>query len=408
MLPWEPALSVVRPEDEPVAERHAFTAPAAVCPRSTRPAEPVRPMVRPQTRFPYPHRRFQSGDAAEISVLARKIYGHSYIDPDIYDPENLILLNRKGQLFSAVALNEQGEVIAHAALKAQAFSPTVIELGMAFVDPQYRNRDCLKHLTVYLADLAASKNVSNVFVQSVTLHAVSQKVANDLGFRDTALRLDFMAKLEIRDASSAPGTRLSLVMAALPLRPLLPEPLYVPRTHRLICARIYAQWGARPVFAAGIQRISDLASGPGQFEVFMEKHNASADILVSAIARNTGREIMRLMEGPLLKSCEAVCLHLPLRNPASPLLARLAEQAGFFFSGIFLDPGRGDRLLLQHLKWRRISYENLQVHSELAGSLTAYILRRDPAQTVAPLSAPFPVSLKSHARRFFHDFISLN
>jgi hypothetical protein len=72
----------------------------------------------------------------------RRCYRESYFDGVYYDAEALRLLISEGKQYSAIALNESGEVVAHIGLRNPRRGRTA-DSTMAIVDPRYRSRGLL-------------------------------------------------------------------------------------------------------------------------------------------------------------------------------------------------------------------------------------------------------------------------
>jgi hypothetical protein len=80
-----------------------------------------------------------------------------------------------------------------------------------------------------------------------------------------------------------------------------------------------------------------------------------------------------------LHGYEIIQLHLDLSEPWTAHLVGAFEDLGFFFAGLL--PGAfpdGDALILQFLNRLPIPYDAIQLESELAQEMLAYIRARDP------------------------------
>jgi hypothetical protein len=53
----------------------------------------------------YVTRRLQAADAPGVTACVKEVYGDSYARRELYDPEQIVRLNRTGELVSIVAIH---------------------------------------------------------------------------------------------------------------------------------------------------------------------------------------------------------------------------------------------------------------------------------------------------------------
>lgn len=70
-------------------------------------------------------------DVPRLQALMRRCYGESYFDGIYYDADALRLLISEGKQYSAIALNESGEVVAHIGLRNPRRGRTADSTGVA-------------------------------------------------------------------------------------------------------------------------------------------------------------------------------------------------------------------------------------------------------------------------------------
>jgi anti-sigma regulatory factor (Ser/Thr protein kinase)/RimJ/RimL family protein N-acetyltransferase len=327
---------------------------------------------------PYTLRLMQPEDTLEIARCAYKAYRYTYINPQIYYPERIAELNGNGELISVVAVTENGDIMGHTALEVSPQQPGLVEMGVAFVKPEYRGQGCVKKMGLFLVDLARQRGFGCVFVQSIVAHTISQKAAGGLGFRDCALRAGYMTDMDFRRISGKGGQRLSLVVACKPLQSMSERPLYVPERHHEMVRRVYESWGIAPELGQATRADTALDAGPGQIETVVHSAFSAGDIKVHRFGTDTVAEIGRLLRYLCLRRLDAISLSLPLIHPATCPVSEASEAMGFFFCGVLVDPHQGDRLLLQYLNNVTIDYDRLQIFSETGQALRDYIRTLDP------------------------------
>jgi serine/threonine-protein kinase RsbW len=319
------------------------------------------------------------GQAREVARCVWSAYGYTYVDPDLYYPERLEQLNREGRLISAVASDQDGRLLGHAALSLEPEHGGRAEMGKAFVDPGYRQHGLLGELSRFLLARADALGLPAVTVQAVTGHTLSQQAAASLGFVDCALRLAAAPRPHFRQLPTE-RQRLSLVLACRLARPPQTRPP-LPLRHGAMLHQIYDALGVGPVSAPPPD--GQPPAGCGQLEVRRAPGWQGAEIGVWELGGGSGRELERLWRQLKLERPEAILLSLPLGRPGLEGLLERAEDLGFFFCG--LDPAApgGDRLLLQYLNNLALDYDHVRVLSDLGQRIKAYVQGLDPNQAAS-------------------------
>ena len=90
-------------------------------------------------------------------------------------------------------------------------------------------------------------------------------------------------------------------------------------------------------------------------------------------------QIQTALKELLIQKFEIIQLYLDLSDSSTARLTGALEDLGFFFAGL-LPKGfaRGDGLLLQYLNNVPLDYDAINVESQVARELLAYIKSHDP------------------------------
>ncbi|MFP4482205.1 MAG: GNAT family N-acetyltransferase [Thermovirgaceae bacterium] len=310
-------------------------------------------------------------EAIEVSRCAYEAYGYTYPNSHLYYPERVVELNRTGHILSIVAANDD-DILGHCALEITPGADTV-ELGMAFVKPRYRGRGILKEMTEHLIAEAGKLRYGGAFVQSVTTHPASQKAALSMGFRYTAILVDFFASsMNFRKLAGCSSDRLTLAYQYLPLAGHPKRSVYPPGHHKNMLASIYESLGLERSFEATSSPLSSRSPGPGLTSAKPVPSINAATIDVEEAAAGTEPYLHHLTRQFCLRRTDAILVRLNLEDPSTPELARALEDRDFLFCGVL--PARmGDRLAMIYLNNCTVDFDGIVVAGETAKDLTGYI-----------------------------------
>jgi anti-sigma regulatory factor (Ser/Thr protein kinase) len=331
------------------------------------PFHPQAPLAREQA---YTIQRLLPEHAVGVAQCIYRAYGYSYPNADLYSPERIAQLNAAGQLISAVALDEAGAVVGHAALERPEPAP-IAEVGQAVVAPAHRGRKLLERMLELLDQEGPALGLRSLYGQPVTSHTRSQQVEEARGSTVSAVSLAHSPRAyTFRGITTAPlAQRESLLLWCRHLTPPGTVVVHAPPHHQRILERIYGELGVsidrRPAGGArraGHTRVSFRRSwGYGLIRV---------DRVGSASAAEVRRALRDLCDAA---GAEVVYLELPLDDPGTPALCEASERMGFFFSGVGVNfAARGDALRLQYLNCP-LDVALVQVASDISHELLAYV-----------------------------------
>ncbi len=338
----------------------------------------------------YTYRLMEPADAVEIARCVYKTYGYTYPGEHVYYPERVLAMNQTGEMVSAVAATETGEVIGHCALSGQP-GDRAMEVSQAVVAPAHRGRGILQKLMDLLVDQARPRGLVGLYVHAVTIHPFSQRVCLKYGFRESAVLLGYApSRVRMkRFADDHLPQRETVVYGYQPLHEPPRSVVFLPDHHRPMVARIYHNLGLERELASPEDADRSGAPVASRFDV-STKAMSALGIAVMEVG-SYGPGIEQEVKGKLRdlghEGIAAVYLKLPLGDAQTALFCERFEELSFFFCGVQIRPaepaaphgeaGR-DVLCLQYLNGPRMDYDLLQIHSDFGKELVAYIRERDP------------------------------
>ncbi|WP_028571815.1 ATP-binding protein [Desulfonatronum lacustre] len=334
-------------------------------------------------RIDYTVRRMTADEAIEVSRSAYKNHGYTFFNEVIYYPERMAEMNAADDMISAVAVTGANEFMGHAALVFEDAEARTAEYTFLFVNQAFRNQGCMERLTRFLLTTPKTRPLTGVYSYSVANHVFTQRGLIKLGYRDCGILLATSPATWKFKGIDEPGTqRISVVVSFVYLEQPSPRQVFAPPHHREMIGRILEHIGAPHVLASPPQNPPSLAAHASRINTKVYPLENCAMIKVHDYGSDCVREVRRILRELCLKQVAAIDLLLPLDDPTTCFVTTELEKLGFFFSGIQPEAGRGDALILQYLNNIPFDYDKVQVFSDLARDLLAYIRRHDPNENL--------------------------
>ncbi len=306
----------------------------------------------------YTVRRFQPDDALGVARTIYRTYGGTYPIDDLYSPERIVALNERGELVSAVAVTDSGDVVGHTALKRPDLG-RIAEVGVGVVDPAHRKHGLLERMVTFLEHEGLELGLAGIYGQAVTTHTYSQRALEVFGFHACGIALGtWPSGFRFKRILTDPRQQRESLALYFKYLPTLPRAsVHVPPHHKGILERLYDRLDVPVEFCTGpvgtpAVRSRDLdPEGVGRAGVSFLPAFGHGMITIHEAGSGSLTEIRRARSDlSEIAGAEAVYLDLPLTDPGTPALCELAEREGFSFAGLWpLFAPDGDILRLQHL-----------------------------------------------------------
>jgi hypothetical protein len=269
--------------------------------------------------------------------LVRECYGENYAHPYFYDASHLAKLIDQGLLFSAVATDTAGRVVAHMAVKLEYAGDITADNFAGMMLPEYRGKGVLMQLGTVLFPVYEKLGLLGLHTATVTHHTASQKISRNTG------TVTVGCLLADSPGSNADGlhitTRMPILMQfyrlqTLPLRrwfaPLCYRPLLQTLCAALQCPVIFDESEAPLPTTSTIEKQQNMRRGT----TLLRFH---------AIGTDMGERV----DEHCTVDAAASYIDIPLTDAAAPALTRYANKQGFFFAGILPERAGKDLLRLQ-------------------------------------------------------------
>jgi hypothetical protein len=290
-------------------------------------------------------------------------------------------------MISAVAVldGEPKTIMAHMALILDEPGAGNAEIGMAFTKRQYQNQGCGQAIGAFLFKYAVQKALHGILIDCTTAHVYSQKAALSAGAKECCILLGIDPEAQSWKHFESQSQRVSNIINHIKVpsapapNPVRTKTVHAPAHHREMIKRIYANLGEDPIYLD-----DDCHAEPPDSLSVIEVHTGKAYQQTATIEiKAFGADIVQQIGGAVKRLCleklEIVYLYLNLQDPLTAVFTAQLETFGFFFAGIIPRLEGGDRLELQYLNNVLIGYDQIQLQSDFAKELLAYIQAHDPA-----------------------------
>lgn len=327
--------------------------------------------VPPAAEQDYEIRRMRPDEAVQVSQLMYRTYGGTYFNEDVYFPERIAAQNAHGSLISAVAIDQEGQVVGHEAVERVSDGP-VVELGQAAIDPRHRGRGLMSRMKALLVEEAAHLNLPGWFADAVAVHALTQKSNAHHDGHVSGVNLGIAPKTEaFRSIADELVQRVSCLVYFHWLKEPQKRFVHVPERHREIVSEIYEN--LQCPFELG--QATTVAQGQGALRIKRVSGSASAFISVAHPGLDSGPAIKHaLRELVEISHMEAVFVDLPLANPTTAGLWESLGSSGLGFVGIGPHfSTQGDVVRLVYLV-EPLAREPIHTYEPFAGRLVDYVL----------------------------------
>ncbi|MCX5816103.1 MAG: ATP-binding protein [Proteobacteria bacterium] len=321
-------------------------------------------------------RPFLDEDAPQVARCVYQAYRYSYLRDFLYIPEQLIRVNRSGEIRSIVAVLADGSVIGHIALM-MGQNRRIAESGQAFVSPLVRGAGIYKRLKQAAIDYGTQWGLDGYYALTVTVHPYTQKVNLEFGARESGIHLSYSpAGTQFEGIKGKVTQRIPVVIFYGAFHEECMRRIFVPPHHRAMITRIYENLNI-PVEVSDSEPVDqDYNNERTVFDFKVNQNGARAYVHIRAPGRDLSREMRNLLRLFHDQGIELVLAELPLGHPSVAIATANLEALGFFFSGV-LPHGfeESDALCLQYLRIPELRTDNITIYSPFSRELLDYMLR---------------------------------
>ena len=337
--------------------------------------------VAPRTveKINYTVRRMDPEEAIEISRCAYKSHGYTFFDDHIYFPDRIIELNATEEMISVVAVTDDNRFMGHGALVYPEAGARIAEFTFVFVNQEYRSQGCMGRLCRFLLEMPKKNVLDGLYSYSVANHVFTQRGVLKLGFNDCGILLATSpATWRFKGIADENDQRISVVLSFRYVEVPQARTLFAPPQHREMIVKLYQNIHADHVCGVPEKKSASFNGEESVIETSVFASESCGEIWVKSYGSQVIHEIRVILRDLCLKQIAAINLFLSLEDPTTYFITEELEKLGFFFAGILPATNIGDVLILQYLNNVAFDYGKVQVYSDIAKEILAYIQARDP------------------------------
>ncbi len=309
-------------------------------------------------------------------------YGFSYVKDIAYYPELLYAATRKGQLYSAVAIDKAtGKAVGHIAAWEWPSIPGVWESGMAVTDAACRGTGVFGAMIQHIIDYVETQTDGKLHLgTAVTSHPYSQKGAYRYGSRPFGFIMNMHSSDQLvgtfkADKNNLSAERDSYVYMGWCLDQKRKTVYAVPEIKDILESRYETVGAERDIVTDEL---------PAEIETTVTELHYKPQwqyeqICCFTVGRNFAEQLRRDLVTAKRNGSVVAELCLSMDKPGVSEAYKAAKDMGFFFTGLLPGSKQGDILLMDKMLSNAVNYDRIKTH-EGATAFLEQIRALDPDQ----------------------------
>ncbi len=322
---------------------------------------------------PLEFRLLRSDEGIGLARCLYRVYGFTYKD-FVYYPEKIKTMIEDGRLVSMVAVNPEGEIVAHQGLIKSHRDSKNAEIGMGAVDPRYRGRKLFEKIKEISFNHIRQQGVVGLFCEAVTIHPYSQKANIATGSKETGIMLGYVPSGRNFKGINSGGNDNKRFATVLMYNRILKEPkrtVWIPEELKEVAGKIYEHGSFQRVFGVSGVNQDDDELTQADFTVYNDNR------LAIGCVKKYGQDLTGYVVGKTKELCnasiECIFLDLPLSRPETMRMYPELKKKGFFFCGIVPELEGEDYLRVQYLNNVNMAKEDIVLASDFSKYLLEVI-----------------------------------
>jgi hypothetical protein len=285
-------------------------------------------------------------------------------------------MNENKTLKSIVAVDQDGNLMGHMALKFDYPNAPTAEAGVAFVNPAYRNLGILGKMSLAAVKMAMKDQLFGIHGNAVTTHEITQKQAFKFGAISCGIMLGTThSNVNFKGLAGEIGYRDSDHLSFLPLKAPVRK-IYPPMKHKEIIDEIFTGlFHGRAAQEGDVPKEFPMPDTAGTRLAYSKTDTYNtADIFCYASDAPIVDEIESVTKKLRMERLDVIYLYLDLESEVCHDITVSCEDMGFFFCGVrpFGLNGR-HALILQYLNNLEMDFGKILVFDPLAKTLLEHI-----------------------------------
>lgn len=313
---------------------------------------------------------FVPGDAEDIAVCYRDIYGDSFPLRYVYDPGQIIARFDGKNHLALVARTRDGEFAGVGAIFRIGHNPRLYEIGQFMVKKAFRKHglsNAFMHLI--LEDYSRRVSAQAIFGQNVCNHTYSQHLAVNFGFVPTGLELHWLPAMSFDNSREQRDISL---LSCFHVIQDSPQAIHVPRK--------YAGYIRECCKALGLERTFAESDAHGHGESAYSRTIATDAKTAELTVHSAGGDWPAVLSDFEAATKGRIAhVTVDLGHPAAPWVVSLLLERGYFLAAFLPFWFGSDGIELQKLPCAP-DFDSLELLADEAKDV-AEIIRKDSIRT---------------------------
>lgn len=276
-------------------------------------------------------------DCREVIRCLRSAFGDSYIKRELYSPETMLDMQRRGDIHLYLAVTEEGSAAGVIGWEQVAMFPRTAELCTLVVLPEYSGSGLGEALIRHAYDIVKRLDIASVFSYPIASHLKAQRCIERLrpvccGFLPSVFSTEIF-----KNGETHINPKDSLTVVAFNINKDNAGTLYLKEEYHPLAAETYNALGA--AFEA-VEQTSPPSCEKTLYEHRYDSTHSTLYININTVGDDFGElvgELVSRRADPVFTA--ELCLNIC--DPAAVYAAELLERRGFFLTGFH--PLCGDR-----------------------------------------------------------------
>ncbi len=313
-------------------------------------------------------------DARAVAGLVHAAYGFTYHRRALYDPGQLLALNRAGHVRSMLAWSG-GRCVGHLALIRPAFElagdlpeSTSADVGQCVVHPDAREHGVEARLRAAITERARSEGLACLHDRVPVGRTGLQREVLEEGGVPTAV---FLAGIPVwirwREQAGADGRPLSTLNWTRPLRAAPPRTLWLPRLDSDLLGEVVERLGLPRTCRPAPE--NPRPAPPTRLVTSFDPVRRQGRIHVVHAGPDVGPRVLEAWASLAAGRLHHVTVLAPLGSPHTAAAVAAWKASGLLFGGLLPETLGDDQLVLQGIHQSRVETRHLAVVDPLARRL---------------------------------------
>mgnify|MGYP001768539789 CR=1 FL=1 len=280
---------------------------------------------------------FRPEDAQGVALAYYETYGDTFPLEHVYNPEEITRRNATDDHHTVVARTPRGEIVGLFGMFRHAPNPGVYEAGQLMVLKSYRNRHISTQFSEMALDTLPRKlRIPVIFLEAVSNHVVSQRIAQDRGLVFTGLEVECLPA-----KANGASRNISLFPMFKAFENAACE-THLPEAYHALCTALYADLGLPRTFAPSAALAGATLATP-----FCLPESGLLRLTVTR-AGSDFDEAVRAAEA-IIDPRGVVQIFVNLGDAAAPQAVNVLRRRGYFLGGLLPYWFGSDGLIMQKI-----------------------------------------------------------